>query len=897
MRQETKALLVMGMHRSGTSALAKGLEVFGADLGTNLMAATDANPKGYYEDLDIWRLNNVLLESSGCAWQSIAKPDEHRLEALLKSDLFESAVNLILSRKEETNLFGLKDPRFSYLLPFWNAVFKAAEVKTLCLIAIRNPAHTAASLVRAERIPMEQGHYLWLSYILAALENTCDSPTVLTDYASFLADPSAELRRIGRAFNLTADDQRLHTYTEEFLCSNLNRSSAAAQDAPPIVQHVYEHLAEECKAGDSLNTATLPLTQWRDETKHALSFLHRLNKAEATISEQASRLEEQAALISIQSSRIEALTHSTSWRLTTPLRAVGDLLRGNSKEFFGKNGSYADWVQTHEAITREATADTSRATAHAEHPVTISVVLDGLEASPKYIDQTIQSVLGQIYPHWRLLVLSNPGANSRTAKVLAKHAAGDSRIIIVPTPADNGSPRRSAPACAAESGDFVTFVRAGDKLAPQALTIVVEAIAGHPEANLIYSDEDEIASKGERRNPVFKPCFNWELLLCHNVIGNMAVYRRAALEDIGALRYALSGPDHWDLALRMAERGHRDQIVHVPQVLYHARAGRVVANSAVQAVAEHLARTGVAATVEPAPEVPGANRIRYKLPSQPPLVTIIIPTKNHAATLQRCVESVRAKTTYRRYELLVVDNGSNEQKTLSYLRELGSDDARVISELGDFNFSRLNNIASKAANGDVLCMLNDDAEVMSPGWLEEMVSIALQPGVGAVGARLWYPTGRLQHAGVVLGLGGVAGHAHRHLKRGDWGYMDRAALQQEFSAVTAACLVVTKTAFEKVGGFDEALAVACNDIDFCLKLKRAGYRNIWTPYAELLHHESLSRGTDDTPEKQRRAASENRIMKQRWAGILLDDPAYNPNLTLDDESFGLAWPPRRVARG
>ena len=271
-----------------------------------------------------------------------------------------------------------------------------------------------------------------------------------------------------------------------------------------------------------------------------------------------------------------------------------------------------------------------------------------------------------------------------------------------------------------------------------------------------------------------------------------------------------------------------------------------------------------------------------------------IPSRNGLKLLQRCVDSIIEKTTYANYEILIVDNGSDEPATLRYLDELALKPViRVVRDKRPFNYSALNNAAVKQANGDVLALVNNDVEVINGEWLSEMVSHALRPEVGAVGARLWYSDDTLQHAGVVLGINGIAGHVHRFLPRDDAGYCGRAALIQSVSAVPGACLVVRKSLYDALGGLNETeLQVACNDVDFCLRLREAGYRNIWTPYAELYHHESASRGFDDNPEKLARSAREIAYMQQRWGDLLKGDPAYNPNLTLDAEDFSLAWPPR-----
>jgi GT2 family glycosyltransferase len=312
-----------------------------------------------------------------------------------------------------------------------------------------------------------------------------------------------------------------------------------------------------------------------------------------------------------------------------------------------------------------------------------------------------------------------------------------------------------------------------------------------------------------------------------------------------------------------------------------------------RAINAHLQRRDVHAHVK---LIGFGYRIHYDLPDAPPLVSIVIPTRNNVDHLRKCIHSLLSKTTYPKTEILIVDNGSDEEHTRAYLDRLDAHASiRILRDPGPFNYSALNNAAVKAARGDLICLLNDDTEAITPDWLQEMAALALQPGVGAVGARLWYPDDTLQHGGLILGILGVAGNAHKHMPKGHHGYFGRAGLTQSLSAVTAACLVVQKSVYEEVGGLNETdLQVAYNDVDFCLRLREAGYRNVWTPNADLYHHESASRGSDTAIDKQDRFHRETRYMKRRWEALLADDPAYNPNLTLERDDFSLAWPPRQA---
>ena len=531
----------------------------------------------------------------------------------------------------------------------------------------------------------------------------------------------------------------------------------------------------------------------------------------------------------------------------------------------------------------------------------LSVVMPAFNTSVPWLLQAVRSVMEQSYPHWELCI-ADDASTDPAMKTALDGLADDSRIRIVRRPQNGHISAASNSAIEIASGKWLVLLDHDDELAPDALFWIAEAINRHPGCQLIYSDEDKIDESGVRSDPYFKPDWNPDLFLSQNMFSHLGAYRADLVRSVGGFRVGLEGSQDYDLALRCAEKICPDQIVHIPRVLYHwrihagstahameAKPYAMVAGE--RALNEHLQRRGLDATAE---AVGYGYRVRYALPASPPLVSLIIPTRNGLKLLKQCIDSIVAKTDYPRYELIVVDNGSDDKATLRYLALLAERaNVWVMRDDRPFNYSALNNAAVRVARGEVLGLLNNDLEVINADWLTEMVSHALRPEIGAVGARLWYGDDTLQHAGVVLGIHGVAGHVHRFLPRSNVGYCGRAALIQSFSAVTGACLVVRKSIYEAVGGLNEtALQVACNDIDFCLKVRKAGYRNLWTPYAELYHHESASRGFDDTPEKQARSAKEVAYMNQHWGDLLRDDPAYNPNLTLDSEDFGLAWPPR-----
>ena len=532
----------------------------------------------------------------------------------------------------------------------------------------------------------------------------------------------------------------------------------------------------------------------------------------------------------------------------------------------------------------------------------ISVVLPVYNTPLQFLRRCIDSVREQTYQNWELCIADDASPDGRIGECLHAYARSDARIKVVVREQNGHISEATNSALAMVTGSHVAFLDHDDELSPDALHQIVLALAEHPQARLLYSDEDKIDAADRRFQPHFKPGWNPELLRSQNYICHLMVVETLLLAQVGVLRAGFEGSQDHDLVLRCTEVLAPEQICHIPKVLYHWRAiegstalggdqKSYASEAGRRAVEEHLQRIGRGGAVEVIS--PGCYRTRLSLPVAAPRASLIIPTRDRADLLSTCVRSVLEKTDYPNFEVVVVDNGSSDPAARRLLNELRQEPrVRVLDYPIPFNFSAIINQGVREATGDVLCLLNNDTEVINPSWLQELVTRANQRDAGAIGAMLYFPDDTIQHAGVVLGLGGVAGHIYTRMGRGAPGYMARAWVAQNMSAVTAACLAVRKEVFEEVGGFDEALPVAFNDIDFCLRLLQAGYRNVWTPYAELYHHESASRGSEDSPAKQERFAAEVHAMKWRWGAVLHDDPAYNPNLTLDQGDYGLAFPPR-----
>ncbi|MFA5969796.1 MAG: glycosyltransferase family 2 protein [Sphingomonas sp.] len=503
------------------------------------------------------------------------------------------------------------------------------------------------------------------------------------------------------------------------------------------------------------------------------------------------------------------------------------------------------------------------------------------EGSKSALDATIESARKQLYPHWELLVV--PPSNADVPPEV-----DDRRIRWFSSAAPNPAVAFTQ-GIAAAKGDYVIPMKAGDQLSPAALYRYAEAMQESGGATLLYGDEDRMSPSGRRTHPWFKPDWNEEMFFAQDYLGS------ACAIEISAARAAIPVADDaadvatYALALGVAT-AHDATVRHIPHVLVHrgTEDGPDAQMARMNVVAAHLKNRRVAADAGPF----GSVRIAWPLPDEFPLVSIIVPTRDKASLLRACLDGLLAKTSYPDFEVIVVDNGSVEPATLAYFDQVARDArVRILRYDAPYNYSAINNFAVAAAKGSYLCLLNNDTEILDGNWLTEMMRQAVRPHVGAVGAKLLYDDGSIQHAGVIIGLGQAAGHAHRFVRNNRPGYFNQPHIQQYVSAVTAACLVVERAKFEAVGGLDaNSLAIAFNDVDLCLKLAAAGWRNVYAPQAVLIHHESRSRGRDVSPQHIERYLQELGVLQQRWATKTYVDPHYNPNLNRANESFLIDLP-------
>lgn len=558
------------------------------------------------------------------------------------------------------------------------------------------------------------------------------------------------------------------------------------------------------------------------------------------------------------------------------------------KEIPEDQSRYEKWIINNEYYS---SPDVRGSISKMQHKPLISILIPVYNVEPRWLIRCVRSIQKQSYRHWELCLADDCSTNTDVRPTLKRLAAADRRIKVVYRTENGHISKATNSALEIANGEYIALVDNDDELHKHALFEIVSCINDHPDADLIYSDEDKIDVNHQRRDPHFKPNWSPDTILSSNYISHLGVYRKSIVDEIGGFRAGYEGSQDYDLVLRFTEK--TDHIYHVPKVLYHWRTiegstalGGDQKNypylAGVRALEDAIARRQWIAKVEDIPGIPYYNVV-FK-PSQDNLVSIIIPTRDRADLLKTCIDSITAKTTYKNYEIIVVDNGSVEKETQDLFAdyEQANQRFRLLRLDIPFNFSILNNEAAKIAKGDVLLFLNNDVEIIHGDWLERMLGRAIREKTGAVGAKLYYPDDRIQHAGLVLGLGGVAGHIFSLNDKRNPGYFARSMINYNYSAVTGACLMVRKSIFDQVGGFEEKLSVAFNDIDLCIKLLNKGYFNLFCADVQLYHHESVSRGKEDSPEKLDRLQIESQYMEEKWGELLREDPFYSPHLSLAD---------------
>lgn len=563
-----------------------------------------------------------------------------------------------------------------------------------------------------------------------------------------------------------------------------------------------------------------------------------------------------------------------------------------TERFQADDVDYEQWYENHKALPEEL--EKQKNEKWKRKPL-ISIVVPVYNTPQVFLRQMIESVQNQSYSEWELCIGNASPENKEMKKILEEYK-NDARIKEVEIPENKGISQNTNRAMEIASGELIGLLDHDDLLAPNALYEVAKAVNEHPDAEVIYTDEDKVTTDlKEHFQPHLKPDFNLDLLRSNNYICHFFVASRDLIKRVGGFRPEFNGAQDYDLILRCTEQAK--QIVHIPKILYHWRvhkastadnpASKMYAfDAGKRAIEEHLVRCRTKGTVQHTKDL-GFYRVKYEVCGEP-LVSIIIPNKDQSEALKKCLDSIREKTSYRNYEIIIVENNSEEPETFAFYKKIAGEKIKVVTWEGEFNYSAINNFGVRHARGDYLLLLNNDVEIINGDWLTEMLSHCQRKEVGIVGAKLYYPDNTIQHAGIIIGIGGVAGSVFVGLPRAFSGYLHKASIQLDLSAVTAACMLVKRSVFEQVGGLEEKLKVAFNDVDFCLRVREKGYLVVYDPYAELYHYESKTRGAEDTKEKIRRFQTEIEYMRSHWIGLLKKgDPYYNCNLSLTKWDYSL----------
>lgn len=904
------ALFVLGMHRSGTSALTGLLHRLGVALGERLMPASEDNPRGYWENADIVAVHDRLMGSLGWTWDDTRSLpvgfERGKLAQEAARDL------LVLAHRDfgGAALWGLKDPRLCRLMPLWSMFLAAEGVTPRYVLAVRHPLDVAASLTARDGIGATRALLLWLGHLLDAERATRGAPRVIVHYEELIGERGwrGVADEIAQALGIVWP--RIDAAAvDAFLAPELRRRRASDEASgglpawiaavyngfrtrDPRLESICDGVGREFAAAGELFVPTL------GEARYLLGESRNEKQAQdravVELAQHLNRAQHEAGELRAQLQRV--LTEAAAAKQQGAIARIAD--GKHAPQVLGIEEAFPRWVMARNfsAVSRPDWVAERVAQWDFVPKLALGVILP--QGGEAHLALTLRSLGSQIVGHWELHVVAetDPPVALDAEPRIVWHRAADPPALELS--------RRLA----TSDADFVALIDAGDQLAPHTLFSLADVFSRHPEWQALYTDEARIDSQGVLSNPHFKPDFNIDLMRGLPYVGALVAVRRKLFTAMGGFDPAWDGTEEYDLALRLAERLGAGKFGHIADVLYHRlttsgrsrRSAAEICADMPKIVQAHLDRLGIAATAEQS--VPAhACRIHYRHDGPDPLVSIIVPTKNQPAMLKRCVETVLKLTTYENYEIVIVDNGSDEPEACIYLQaiddkfdEIGSR-IRVLRAPGPFNFAALNNRAVReSAHGEYLCLLNNDVAPLDADWLGEMMALARRPNVGVVGAKLTYPDGRLQHAGVILGVGygAPAEHPYNGAPGNSIGYWGRLLVPQDLSAVTAACCVTRRVLWDELGGFDEeSFAVSYNDVDYCLRVREAGHLVVWTPYARLLHDTSVSQKANverrATAERNARYAAEQLAMYRKWLPRIAFDPAYNRNFSSCGAGFAV----------
>lgn len=945
-------MFILGMHRSGTSALARVCNLLGVDLGNKFLATNEHNEKGYWEHEDVVNIHDRIFEVLGSSWDDTRPLPDNWWERQDIKSLREELEGVIARDFESSELWGLKDPRQVRLMPLWLEILKEKNIEPAFVITLRDPLSVAKSLEKRDWADHEKALLLWLIYNMDAELMTREYARVFVNYDDMLSDWEKQVKHISKELALPLADNvaQQKGNIEEFLSPSLRHhqkgklilttntklknwiedlekilSGFAANAHDKDIKRRMDNLADEIN-NELKNTSDLAACWFREAIANrkrmgeAYTKLHEANLARHEVEKILINKEE--AIKNLQRriedhhKTIDDLMNSTSWKVTAPLRAAVRALRLTKhlirpevyrvmSHIVRSQGIRGLMQQIMSRIAdKHVTADkwyreykpspkmlvTFMEKKWPEEAPFFSIIMGVYNTREEWLREALDSIIAQTYRKWELVCVNDNSTLPHIKPLLDEYAKKDIRIKVIHQEKNRGVSASSNVAISESKGDYICFMDHDDYLEPQALHRFAEAILAD-DTDILYSDEILTSEDIEDlQNFELRPQFSYYFYLSHPYFVHFVSIRASIIKEVGGFDESFKVSQDIDLMLKAIEKANK--ISHVPDILYrwrvhetslgHTYIGDVWKSSA-KARIDHLKRRGFSPEIKE-----GVASNFYDIdffPGKVSKVAIIIPTKNRGDLLKTCIDSIKNTTDRKLYDIYVVNHDSNDRETLSCLDSLKKEHT-VINYSGPFNFSKLINIgAAEAAKKDYThyLVLNNDIEAKEPGWLEHMVKIGNYPDVGAVGAILLYPDGVIQHAGVIVGVHGAAEHAHKfdEMKiEGRYNTTDNGSLyaSREYSAVTAACMLVDAKVYQKVKGFDEELAVGFGDTDICLRIGEAGYKVMMDPYAVLIHHESVTRGkpkrlVDPHP------ADSRRFVNRYYDIITSCDPYYNPLLS------------------
>jgi GT2 family glycosyltransferase len=942
--KNSRLIVVLGMHRSGTSVMTRGLQVLGVNLGNTFLPSQKDNEKGFWEDIDLLSLNMEMLNTLGSDWYHLSPISPLDLEALHNKGYLLRAAELLRQKTSSTSTFGFKDPRVIKLLPFWKEVFSHCQFDVSYVLPVRHPLSVVKSLATRNGIEVEQGYLMWLAYVIASLTGSTGDKRVIVDYDRLIQSPDHELNRIAKSLDLEVSPVELQSYKTEFLDQRLRHTVYELNDlllddrCPPLVRENYIALLDIASDKEKVDSLELQnnVVRWSDEfvrLKSPLLLLDRLftQKAVATqfiaerdgqignlnqaiaerdgqignlnqaIAERDGQIGNLKQAIAERDGQIIALYNSTCWRVTRPIRIIGhqmkrvkciverslsairredDLInmyekllkkiysklplrssrRESLKNFvfkyfpfmlkntFSYKQSNLSGNSSYSLDQCESMPELKQRNSSLKIRPLISIVMPTYNSPEKHFRAAIASVISQVYENWELCICDD-GSNEETNRLLREIANYDVRINVVNLDKNEGISKATNKALSVAKGEFIALLDHDDLLTVDALLEMVDLINTRPSVDVIYSDQDKVDENIKFSSPFYKPDWSPEFLLGVMYVGHLLVVRRDIALQAGGFNSKFDKVQDYEFMLRVAEI--TDKIEHVSKVLYHWRMieGSLafgeneksdIDSLQVAAVNESFQRCGIRAVA--ATNGMYSHRVKCKpLPrTVNPKVSIIIPSKDSYTHIERCLLSIFEKTTYTNFEVIVVDNGTTDKRALKTLMTYP---VKVIPYDEEFNFSKANNIGVESCNGEILILLNNDTEVITPDWIENLLYFLEKDKVGAVGPMLIYPDETVQHAGVVLGFRGTADHIMRGFPKDSDGYAGSLSCTREVSAVTGACLMMRKIDYNDLGGLVEYYAAHYQDVDLCLRIIDEGKRILYVSTVQLVHHESVSRKT------------------------------------------------------